>query len=197
MFKTDQIVYFEDTDKAEENTQAVVEVVGRYLKSSPGKHVVAASNTGYVGAQFAPLAKANPQVSFAAVKMAPAVDRIYDVVFDDGYRKAIDEAGIELVCGTHVLTGGADRALRAKFDGGFPPTAIIAETLYLFSQGMKVCVEIIAMACDAGVLPEGVEVISCAGTGHGSDTVIVATSAASANLFDMVIHRILAMPVKK
>jgi hypothetical protein len=59
---------------------------------------------------------------------------------------------------------------------------------------MKVCVEIIAMACDAGVLPEGVKVIACAGTGNGADTAIVATSAASANLFNLRIHRILALP---
>ncbi len=197
MPKVEQITYFEDTAKAEENTQAVVRIVGDFLKSHPVKHVVLASNTGYVAAQFAALAKANPSVSFIAVKMAPAVDKIYDVIFDNGYRKAMDEAGIKLVTGTHALTGGVDRALRATFDGGFPPSAIIANTLYLFSQGMKVCVEIIAMACDSGLLPEGVEVISCAGTGHGADTVIVATSASSTRLFDLDIHRVLAMPLKR
>ena len=196
MARAEQIVYFEDTSKAEENTRAVVELVGAYLKTSPVAHVVLASNTGYVAAQFAPLAKANPQVSFVAVKMAPAVDRIYSVEFSPSYRKTMDQAGIKLVCGTHALTGGVDRALRAKFEG-FPPSAIIAETLYLFSQGMKVCVEIIAMAADAGLLPEAAEVIACAGTGHGADTAIVATSAASANLFDLDIHRILAMPSRK
>jgi hypothetical protein len=196
MPETGQITYFEDTAKAEENTRAVVGIVGDYLKASSVGHVVFASNTGYVAAHFAPLARANPRVSFVAVKMAPAVDRIYDVKFDERHRKVMDDAGIELVCGTHALTGGVDRALRAKFEG-FPPTAVIAETLYLFSQGMKVCVEIIAMAADAGLLPEAVEVISCAGTGHGADTAIVATSAASANLFDLHIHRLLALPLRK
>jgi hypothetical protein len=193
----EQITYFEDTAKAEENTRAVVDLVGQYLKAHPVGHVVVASNTGYVGAQFAPLAKAHPKVNFVAVKMAPAIDRIYDVVCDESCRKVMAEAGVKLVTGIHGLTGGVDRALRSKFDGGFPPTAIIAETLYLFSQGMKVCVEIIAMAVDAGVVPEGVELISCAGTGHGSDTAIVATSAAAANLFDLSIHRVLAMPLGK
>jgi len=192
----EQITYFEDTAKAEANTRAVVALVGDYLKRRRIRHVVVASNTGYVAAQFAPLAKANPRLNFVAVKMAPAVDRMYDVKFSSRYRRVMEDAGIKLVCGTHALTGGVDRALRAKFEG-FPPSAIIAETLYLFSQGMKVCVEIIAMAADAGALPEGVQVISCAGTGHGADTAIVATSAASANLFDLDIHRILAMPLRK
>jgi hypothetical protein len=192
--ETREIVYFKDTGKAEANTRAVVKLVGAYLNSHRTRHVVLATNTGYVGAQFAPLAQAHPKVNFVGVKMAPAVDAIYEVKFSPRYRKLMDEAGVKLVCGTHALTGGVDRALRAKFEG-FPPSAIIAETLYLFSQGMKVCVEIIAMAADAGVLPEGVQVISCAGTGHGADTAIVATSAASANLFDLDIHRILAMPL--
>jgi hypothetical protein len=196
MPRIEPIVYFEDTGKAQQNTRRVVEIVAEYLKGHRVGHVVMATNTGYVGAQFAPLAKKHPKVNFVGVKMAPAVDKIYDVKWSRRYGKAMEEAGIELACGTHAVTGGLDRALRAKFDG-FPPGAIVAETLYLFSQGMKVCVEVIAMACDAGLVPEGVQVVSCAGTGHGSDTAIVARSAASANLFEMDIHRVLAMPLKK
>lgn len=193
---TEQIVYFEDTAKAEENTRAVVALVGEYLKRGDARYVVLATNTGYVGAQFAPLAKAHPEVTFIGVKMAPAVDKIYDITFSDEHLKVMQGAGMKLVCGTHALTGGVDRALRAKFQG-YPPSAVMAETLYLFSQGMKVCVEIIAMAADAGLLPEGEQVVSCAGTGHGSDTVIAAASAASANLFELDIHRVLAMPLKR
>lgn len=196
MARIEPIVYFEDTGKAQQNTRRVVEIVGEYLKAHRVRHVVMATNTGYVGAQFAPLAKKHPKVNFVGVKMAPAVDKMYDVKWSRRYGKAMEDAGIKLACGTHAVTGGLDRALRAKFDG-FPPGAIVAETLYLFSQGMKVCVEVIAMACDAGLVPEGVQVVSCAGTGHGSDTAIVATSAGSANLFDMDVHRILAMPLKK
>jgi len=196
MVRVEPIVYFEDTGKWRENTGRVVEVVGAYLKGHRVKHVVMATNTGYVGAQFAPLAKANPKVNFVGVKMAPAVDKLYEVKWSRRHGKVMEEAGIGLVCGTHALTGGADRALSEKL-GVVAPTRVVADTLYLFSQGMKVCVEIIAMACDAGLMPEGVQVVSCAGTGHGSDTVIVAKSAASANLFDMTIHRVLAMPLKK
>ena len=194
MAKVDQITYFADTKKWKDNTAAVVGIVGKELKSSRIKHVVFATCTGYTGAQFAPLAKAQPRVSFVGVKMAPAIDAMYDVKWNARHAKVMEAASIVWFAGTHALTGGVDRALVKTFDGGFPPSAIIANTLYLFSQGMKVCVEIIAMACDAGVLPEGVKVVSCAGTGSGADTVIVATSAASANLFDMRIHRVLAMP---
>ena len=194
MPKVAQVTHFEDTAQWKQNTAAVVDIVAKELKSSRLRHVVMATCTGYTAAQFAPLAKANPKVNFVRVKMSPAVDALYDVKWNSRYGTVMEKAGISLVGGTHALTGGVDRALRAKFQG-FPPTAVIAETLYLFSQGMKVCVEVIAMACDAGVLPEGVKVIACAGTGNGADTGIVATSAASANLFEMRIHRVLAMPL--
>lgn len=195
MALTEQIVYFEDTGAWQENTRAVVAVAAGHAKTHGVHHIVAASCTGYVGAQFAPVKRAAPDLTIIAVKMAPAIDRIYDVKVNDEHVRTMQEAGIAFFGGTHVLTGGADRALRAKFEGGFPPTAIVAETLYLFSQGMKVAVEVIAMACDAGALPEGVPVIACGGTGQGADTAIVATAAASANLFDLKVHRVLAMPL--
>jgi hypothetical protein len=193
MAKVEAITYFDDTRKWKQNTAAVVGLVGRELKSSAIKHVVVATNTGYTGAQFAPVAEKHPKASFVGVAMAPAIDKLYDVKWNSRHGRAMEAAGIRLMRGTHALTGGVDRALREQFQG-YPPGAVIAQTLYLFSQGMKVCVEIIAMACDAGLLTEGKQVISCAGTGNGSDTAIVATSAASANLFEVRIHRILAMP---
>jgi len=196
MARIEPIVYFEDTKNARENTRRVVEAVGVHLKKHRVRYVVMATNTGYVGAQFAPLAKAHQRVRFVGVKMSPPVDKAFHVKWNPRHGKIMEQAGIQLVCGTHVLGGGVDAALRGKFQG-CPPSALIAETLYLFSQGMKVCVEVIAMACDVGALPEGVPVVSCAGTGHGSDTAIVATSAASPNLFEMDIHRVLAMPLKK
>ena len=196
MARIEPVVYFEDTGKYAQNTRRVVEVVGEYLKGHRVRSVVMATNTGYVGAQFAPLAKKHSKVKFVGVKMAPAVDKLYEVKWNARYGKAMEKAGMELVCGTHALTGGVDRAVQGQFQG-FAPGSLIAHALYLFSQGMKVCVEIIAMACDAGLVREGVQVVSCAGTGHGSDTAIVATAAASANLFDMDVHRVLAMPLRK
>ena len=193
MAKVEEITYFDDAGKWKQNTAAVVDVVACELKSSRIRHVVTATCTGYTGAQFAPVAEGNPKVSFVGVGMAPAIDKMYDVKWNARYGKIMEQAGVQFIRGTHVLTGGVDRALREQFQG-YPPGAVMAQTLYLFSQGMKVCVEIIAMACDAGLLPEGKQVISCGGTGNGCDTAIVTTSAASANLFKMKIHRVLAMP---
>jgi hypothetical protein len=196
MARVEQVTYFENTAKYAENTRVVVELAGAYAKANKIKHVIAASCTGYVGAKLVPLKQANPKLNVVAVKMAPAIDAMYNVKVNPKFVAAMQQAGVTFFGGTHVLTGGADRAIRNKFQG-YPPTAIVAETLYLFSQGMKVAVEIIAMAVDAGYVPEGEEVVALGGTGHGADTAIVANAVGSANLFDLDIHRILAMPIYK
>lgn len=60
---------------------------------------------------------------------------------------------------------------------------IIAKTLELISPGTLVSLECVLMATDAGVIPEGVRVLACAGTERGLDTAWIIRSAASANLF--------------
>ncbi len=60
---------------------------------------------------------------------------------------------------------------------------IIAKTLELISTGTLVCLEIVLMAVDAGLLPENIEVLSLAGTERGLDTACIIRSCASANLF--------------
>jgi len=66
--------------------------------------------------------------------------------------------------------------------------------LRLFGEGMKVAVEIVAMAADAGLIPVDRDVIAIAGTGRGADTAIVIRPANSKNLFDMTIREIIAKP---
>jgi hypothetical protein len=71
---------------------------------------------------------------------------------------------------------------------------IIANALRRFGEGSKVCCEIIMMAADAGMIPEGEEVIAVAGTGYGADTVMILKSAASKRFLDLRVLEILAKP---
>ncbi len=59
---------------------------------------------------------------------------------------------------------------------------------------MKVCVEIAAMAADAGMITPDKDVIVIAGSGRGSDTAVVIRPANSHNLFDTVIKEVIAKP---
>ena len=78
--------------------------------------------------------------------------------------------------------------------GGRAPQEIVRDTLYRFSQGMKVAVECLLMAADAGVLDMGQEVISIAGTSDGADTAIVCRPAYPRTFFDLQILEVLAKP---
>jgi hypothetical protein len=53
-------------------------------------------------------------------------------------------------------------------------------------------VEIVAMACDAGLVESGKSVLSIAGTGRGADTVLVIRSANSRRFFDLRIVDVVA-----
>ena len=100
--------------------------------------------------------------------------------------------GITVYAASHALSG-VGRGISNKF-GGATPVQIIAETLRLFSQGIKVCVEISIMAADAGLLPTDTEVIAFGGTAKGVDTAVVLKPAHMSNFFDLRIHEIIAMP---
>ena len=49
-------------------------------------------------------------------------------------------------------------------------------------------------ATDAGLMPEGEEVIAVAGTGYEADTVMILKSAASKRFLDLRVLEILAKP---
>ena len=107
-------------------------------------------------------------------------------------RKKLEEAGAYIVTAAHALSG-AERAISGKF-GGIYPVEIIAHTLRMLSQGVKVCVEITTMALDAGALKNPCPVVALAGTGSGLDTVCVITPGYSAKIFEARVHEILCKP---
>ncbi|MGQ9680231.1 MAG: pyruvate kinase alpha/beta domain-containing protein [Candidatus Bathyarchaeia archaeon] len=104
----------------------------------------------------------------------------------------IKEAGGRVVVAAHTFSG-VNRAIQSKFDTVYP-AGIMAQTLRLFGQGMKVVVEITAMAADAGVIPIDRDVVAIAGTGKGADTAVVVKPSYSHSIFDMVVREIIAKP---
>jgi len=122
-------------------------------------------------------------------------------------RRRLEEAGAVVVTCTDVLTGSVDvgisrqrppreAPLEARLPWIVPPVStIIAHTLRLFSQGVKVCVEIAMMAADVGAVPVDKPVVAVAGSHAGSDTAMVITPASSNRIRDLKVHEILAKPL--
>jgi hypothetical protein len=82
-----------------------------------------------------------------------------------------------------------------NFYGEKAPT-VIANTLRAFCQGMKVCVEIILMAADAGFVDTGEQVVAVTGTGRGADTAVVAIASTSTKFSDLHITEIICKPLQ-
>jgi hypothetical protein len=78
---------------------------------------------------------------------------------------------------------------------GEGPAQWVANFLRAFCQGDKVCVEILLMAGNAGLVEIGEQVVSVSGTGRGADTALVMTGATSTTLKSMHISRILCKPL--
>jgi len=72
---------------------------------------------------------------------------------------------------------------------------LMANLLRCFSQGVKVCFEIVLMATDAGHLKPGEKILAIAGTGRGSDTALVMQAASSQNLKNLRVNEILCKPL--
>lgn len=101
--------------------------------------------------------------------------------------------GIKVLTSIHALGDDVNSAFTEKF-GGKSFSEVVAQTLYRFSQGMKVCVEIVLMAADAGLISVDREVVAIAGTGEGADTAIVVKPAYPRKFLDLKIMEIIAKP---
>jgi uncharacterized protein len=82
-------------------------------------------------------------------------------------------------------------------DGFYGSTraALMANLLRCFSQGVKVCFEIVLMATDGGLVSSGEQVIAIAGTGRGADTALVMQAASSQHLKRLRVNEILCKPL--
>jgi hypothetical protein len=108
-------------------------------------------------------------------------------------RKRLQEKGIKVLTGIHALGDDVGSAFSEKC-GGTTIGDAVRETLYRFCQGMKVAVEIVLMAADAGLIPVDREVIAIAGTSEGADTAIVVQPTYPRKFLNLKIKEIIAKP---
>jgi len=182
----------EPTGLGKAGTDTTLEAVKRRLGRGDIVHVVVASTSGETAVRFAEqLGAFDAQVVCVS----------HHVGFRSGDQNELDPAhadrlraaGAEIVTTSHALSG-VGRSISQTF-GGTTPVEIIAHTLRLFGQGMKVCVEIAVMAADAGLIPTDRDVICVGGSGVGADTAVVLRPAHANHFFDLKVREILCRPV--
>ena len=173
-----------------ENTQVTVAAAAAATRERGLGHLVVASNTGdtvyellKLDVEGLELVCVTHQVGFMEAGQHEMPARV---------REDLASRGVKLLTTTHLL-GGVDRAISRKFGGSYPPD-LIAHTLRMFGQGVKVAVEISIMALDAGLVPFGVDVVAVGGTGRGADAACVVRPGHSTTAFDTRVVEIVCRP---
>ncbi len=184
-----QILYFER--KGGENTDQTLEAARRRAAELGIRDVVVASNHGETARRAADVFS-DLKVNLIAVTISEAY-RGEGWCMTAAERKRLQDQGITVLTGLHALGDNVGTAFQQEF-GGSSREEVVRETLYRFSQGMKVCVEIVLMAADAGLINMDGEVIAIGGTSSGADTAIVVKPAYAMKFREMEIREIIAKP---
>lgn len=179
--------YFEAVGR--QNTDTVLKVVKEYVKKAGVKDVLVASTTGETGVQASRLFKG---LNLVVVTHHTGFEELGVQELKEESRQQILANGAKILTATHALSG-VERAIRKGF-GTIEPLEIMANTLRLFGEGTKVCVEIVLMAADAGLIPAGRDVVAVAGSGRGADTALLIKPANSSRFFDLKVKEVIAKP---
>lgn len=174
------------------STETVLERAQEYANAHDIGTVVVASTTGETGAMAASLFEMAEQ-DLIVVGHSTGYREPNEQELQDEHREAIEAAGGEVFIGPMVLSN-VGSAIHDK--EGFSNHELVADVLRLFGQGTKVALEIVLMACDAGLAPAEERVLAIAGTGSGADTVLTVRSANSRDLFDARILSVLGKPTE-
>jgi len=174
-------------NKGPDNTDATIGAALKTAKERNIKHLVVASSSGATAGKLAGCGYSVVCVSYHVGFDGPGSRRMSVET-----EKELNEKGIRVLFTSHLLSG-VERAVRNKF-GGVYPAEIMAQTLRMLGQGLKVCVEVTGMALDAGLIPYGEEIIAIGGSAKGADTAAIIVPAHANQFFDTKIKEIICKP---
>lgn len=178
-------MYFSEEGKG--NTEKVVELAIKAARENNISRIVVASNTGATARLFLGSGLDITCVTHVYGFGLPGTN---EMNIKD--REELTEKGMKVLTTTHVLSG-AERCFSSKF-GGINPVEILANSLRMLGQGVKVCVEISVMALDSGMIPYGERIIAVAGTGRGADTAVILKPAHAKDILSTRIQEIICKP---
>jgi hypothetical protein len=153
------------------------------------KTVVVATTTGQTGVRATEVLKGLKVVVVTHSTGFKAPDT--QELTEENRQKIIANGGFILTT-THLFRG-VSGAMFKKFNM-HEIGVIIANTLRLMGQGLKVAIEISVMAADAGMVRTGEDIIAIGGSGGGADYAIVLQPVHSNDFFDLKVKEILCKP---
>ena len=188
-----EVTYFEKGGP--QNTQKALEIAKKYADQFGIKDIVIASTTGTTAEKAAEIFNPkdiNLMIVTHAYYFANSTTR---QEFPEEKLNNLKELGLNFHIGTHSMSG-IERGLRLKKEA-WQFVDLLAKMLgYQFSQGVKVCIEISATICDAGLIPDlDRDIIAVGGTGEGADTVCLIKPAPTSDFKNLRVKAILAKPL--
>lgn len=178
--------------KGPENTAATLHLA---LEKATSRRLplLIATTTGATAVLLAQMARGQGFAEdIVAVTTAYGAQKPGEIQLTPENRALLLGSDVRIVTAAHALSG-AERSLSTTFGGAYP-VEIIAHTLRMLSQGVKVAVEIAAMAADAGFASPGQPVIAIGGSGHGADTAVRLLPAHAKSLLETRILEIYCKP---
>jgi len=171
------------------NTDECLDAAVDELKRTRLSHLVVASTSGDTALKAAKLL-GRLDASLVVVTHNYGFKNPAHLEMSPETRRRLEDRGAVVHTGTMPFRN-IGTAIRSTL--GYSQQDLIANTLRLLGQGIKVCAEIAMMAADAGLIGTD-DVITVAGTGRGADTAAVIQPVSSNRLFDMKIRKIIAKP---
>lgn len=172
-----------------ENTERVLQIAKTRAEQLGIRSIVVATTTGQTGVRASEVFKGYNLI--AVTHSAGFKEPNFQELTDEN-RRAIEANGGRILTCQHAF-GGVGRAVRKKLQT-YELEEIVAFTLRIFGEGMKVACEIALMAADAGLIRVGEPAIAIGGTGRGADTAVVLLPANVQAFFDMRIMEVLCKP---
>ena len=184
---TIQTIYFAQPGIA--NTERVLQTAKQRADELGTRSIMVATTSGATGVRASVVFQGYNLVlvSHSTGFKAPNMQEL-----TEENRAVIEAHGGRILTTQHAL-GGVGRAVRRKLQT-YELDEIIAYTLRIFGQGMKVACEIALMAADAGLVRVGEPAIAIAGTGQGADTAVVLKPANAQSFFDLQVMEVLCKP---
>ena len=180
-------------DTSEMDTEGVIEIARDYSQEKGIENIIVATTTGKTGL-LCSIAFKGMNRRIIAVTHTTGFKEEGVQELEDQHREVMERIGTTVFTGPMPFHSWNDH-LR-KRDGTITTGTVMADTLRLFGQGTKVCVEIVSMASDAGLIPTDNAVLAIAGTRNGADTVLLLRGKNSRRFFDMRILDVVAKPMR-
>jgi len=172
------------------NTKVVLEAVSKRAKALSIRKVLIASVSGRT--VFEALKTLDKDIDIIAVSHVAGYAKPDLQELDEKAKRELESQGVKVLTCQHAF-GGVGRGVRNKLDT-YQIDEIMAHTLRVFGQGVKVAIEVTLMAADAGLVRTDEDVISVGGTAQGVDSALVLKPANSARFFDLKVREVICKP---